>query len=193
MKEHPDDKKARFDVKDVVGGWKLNVWFWGFNTIHVMATKGKPRGPRSWNLNLIFKLVDGKWVEEKFRDRWVIRYDAQWPKQDPSCWKKTYSPRGTKALVERMRKTCIAIANMKEAARWRAEGFLRSRDRRRALERYFEGRKNLDMANKRATRTQKEYREALALEKAFSGYFDQSPEFRGEPKRKNLTVVPRSR
>ncbi len=167
MKDHPDDDKSHFDVKDVIDGWKLNVWFWGFGTIHVMGTKGKPRGQRSWNLNLIFEKKDGRWVEVKFKDRWVIRYDAQWPQQSPSCWHKTRSPRGTKALVERMRKVCIAIANKKEAARWRAEGFLRSRNRRRALERYFEGRKNLDMANKRAERTRKEYRDALALEKAF--------------------------
>lgn len=167
MKDHPDDKKSHFDVKDVVDGWKLNVWFWGFNSIHVIGTKGKPRGVRSWNLNLIFKRVDGKWVEEKFKDRWVIRYDAQWPQQHPSCWKKTYSPRGTKALVERMRKTVIAIANKKEAARWRAEGFWRARERRQALERYFEARKNLDVANARAKKTTDIYEAALALDKAF--------------------------
>lgn len=166
MKEHPDDDKAFVNVKRKVGIWKLDIYFWGFNTIHVFA--GRNNKNVRWQVNKMFKRVDGHWMlDNDVKDKWVIRHSAPYPGAPESRWPKTYSPPGSTAMVERMRKMVVAIANEKKAARWRAEGFLRSRTRRRNLESYFEARKNLDVANARATKTRKDYEAALASEKAY--------------------------
>lgn len=165
--EHPDDKKAHFDIKREERGWKFNIWFWGFNAMHVMATRGKPRGLKSWNVNLWLERRDGKWVDTKFKDRWVIRYEAEYLGEPRTYWKKTYSPPGSARMVQRLIATAVRFANKKEAARWRAEGFNRSRDRRKKLDVYFNARKSLDRANRWVKNSTREYKAALALEKAF--------------------------
>lgn len=165
MKDHDDDDKARVNIQKKESGWKLDIWFWGFNTIHVFATrKGKKR---SWNFNRIYKLVEGVWRDEDFKDKWSIRYDRPYPGAPESHWPKLYSPPGSMRVAERIRGMVVRVANKKKAARWRAEGFYRSRERRRALENYFSSRKSLDRANELVNKTKKTYEAALALEKAF--------------------------
>ncbi len=166
MKEHPDDDKSFLNVQRVVNGWKLDVFFWGFDSIHVFASRDNKRV--RWQVNKMFKRVEGHWMlDNDVKDKWVIRHEASYPGEPESHWKKTYSPPGSTAIVERMRKMVVAIANEKEAKRWRAEGYLRSRERRRTLEDYFSARKNLDVANARAVKAAKTYEFALASEKAY--------------------------
>lgn len=160
------DEKSHFNVQRKVNGWKLDVWFWGFNSIHVIATRDGKK--HAYNFNRLWERRRGQWVDVHWKDRWSIRYDADFPGQNKTYWTKRYNFKGSVRIADFLRRECFRIADMKEAARWRAEGFYRQRERRRALERYFDARKNLDAANKRADRTRRDYQAALALDKAFN-------------------------
>lgn len=166
MNENPDDKKAYFSIQRRINGWKLDVWMWGFDTVHIMATRtGRRRG---WNFNRIYDRIDGVWVDRKFKDRWSIRYDRPYPGAPEDNWRKLYSPPGSARVAVVVRAMALRIARQKAAARWRAEGFYRSRKRREALERYFTARKDLDTVNARVTVTRMAYEDALANEKSYT-------------------------
>lgn len=166
MSEHKDDDKARVNVERNVDGWDLDVWFWGFDCIHVFA--GRKTKKLRWQVNKMFKLVDGRWVlDNDVKDKWCIRHSQDIPGDAEQYWTKTYSPPGSTAIVERIRKMVVRIANEKEAARWRAEGYRRSRERRGAMDAYSNARQSVDRYVKWSKVKRRAYDKALALEKAF--------------------------
>jgi len=166
MSQHRDDDKARVRVERKVGGWDLDVWFWGFNCIHVFA--GRKSKNMRWQVNKMFKRVAGKWVlDNDVKDKWCILHKAEKPGEREDWWQKIYSPPGSSKIVERVRKMVVAIANEKEAARWRAEGYRRSRERRDAMDAYTNARQSVDRYVKWSKVKRRAYDKALAIEKAF--------------------------